>query len=200
MIKKNWLIIPLVITGFYYNFWTIQNADYEMVFQEFLYGGLLLIFLVFLGMSFNKDLKKNKNIRSWKNFIPTIFGILVLFSFVITNVSLRLRDHSPVIIKAGYDGDFNGAWFDFRKDGTYKFVNHGGVGADISRGNYRINDSIITLDKDHIGGVLKTRKLAIRAIKDFDSEKTKVMYQIDEQHKVIDKNFIFTVNEYKIDE
>ena len=25
------------------------------------------------------------------------------------------------MIQAGYDGGYNGAWFEFRQDGTYKF-------------------------------------------------------------------------------
>lgn len=113
------------------------------------------------------------------------------------NLSLKMRDNSPVIIQAGYDGGYNGAWFDFRKDGTYKFVNSGGVGATIFRGKYTIRDSIITLDKSNLE-FLKSDKFAIREIFNPDSENEKVMYQIDKKHNILDKNFCFRINEYKI--
>lgn len=200
MYKRNWLIIPLLIIGFYYNFWVIQNADKEMVFQEFVYGGLILIFLILLGISLRKDILKYKEGKNWKSFFPTIIGMTILLSFLASSLVLKIRDNSPVIIQAGYDGGFNGAWFDFRKDGTYKFANSGGIGADFFRGKYTLSDTIITLDKTEIDNVIKTNKLAIREIKNFDSTKIKVIYQIDENHNIIDKNFCFIVNKYQINE
>lgn len=56
---------------------------------------------------------------------------MILFSFAVNAFVLILRDNSYVLIHAGYDGDFNGAWFEFREDGTYKFVDHAGIGADL---------------------------------------------------------------------
>lgn len=200
MYKRNWLIIPLLIIGFYYNFWVIQNADKEMVFQEFVYGGLILIFLILLGISLRKDILKYKEAKNWKSFFPTIIGMTILLSFLASSLVLKIRDNSPVIIQAGYDGGFNGAWFDFRKDGTYKFANSGGIGADFFRGKYTLADTIITLDKTEIDNVIKTNKLAIREIENFDSTKIKVIYQIDENHNIIDKNFCFIVNKYQINE
>jgi len=82
---------------------------------------------------------------------------------------LSLRDSSPIIISAVYNGDFNGAYFKFREDGTYKFVDYAGIGADITRGNYVIKDSLITLDESTIGNVIVSNQLAIR----IDSSNTK---------------------------
>ena len=197
MIKKNWLIFPLLIIGFYYNFWSIKNADTEMIFDGIIYGFLILIFLIFLGFSLNTDYRKYKYKKSWKNLIPSIIGILILISFIITSLILKMRDNSPVIIQAGYDGGYNGAWFEFRKDGTYKFVNHAGIGADYFRGNYELTDSIITLDKNEIANVIKTQTLAIRH-ESYGNSTSKIIFQIDENHKVIDKEIKFFVNEYKV--
>jgi len=180
----------MLIIGFYYNLWRIQNADTEMVFQEFIYGFLLLLFLIFLGFSINKDFKKYQITKSFKSFIPTIIGLLILISFAVNALVLSLRDRSPVLIQASYDGDFNGAWFEFRKDGTYKFVDHAGLGADITRGKYEINDTLIFLDKSKIGNVIIANKLAIR----MDSTNRKVLIQIDEKHSVLNDKFKFIVN------
>ena len=197
MLKKNWLIIPFLIIGFYYNFWTIKNADSEMIFDGIIYGFLILLFLIFLGISINKDYKKYKKEKFWSHLIPTIIGILILFSFVFTNIILKMRDNSQIIIQAGYDGGYNGAWFEFREDGTYKFVNHAGIGADYFRGKYELKDSIITLDTNEIDKVIKTNKLAIRN-EVYGNSVSKIIFQIDKNHKIIDKEIKFTVNECKV--
>ena len=185
----------MLIIGFYYNLWRIQNADTEMVFQEFFYCFLLLLFLIFLGFSIRKDSKKNKISKSFESYIPSIIGVLILISFGINALILSLRDRSSVIMQAGYDGGYNGAWFEFREDGTYKFVDHAGIGADITRGKYQIIDSIIHLDKSKIGNVIVSNKLAIRQEDYMDSTRVKMLYQIDEKHSVVNGDFKFTINE-----
>lgn len=191
MIKRNWLLIPMIIIGFYYNVWRIQNADTEMVFQEFIYGFLLLLFLIFLGFSINKDFKKFKISQSFKSYIPSVIGFLILISFGINALILSLRDSSSVVIQASYDGGYNGASFEFREDGTYKFVDHAGIGADITRGKYEIKDSLITLDKSKIGNVIVSNKLAMLK----DSTDGRILVQIDEKHSVVNDNFKFLIHE-----
>lgn len=191
MIKRNWLLIPMIIIGFYYNFWRIKNADTEMVFQEIFFGFLLFIFLIFLGFSINKDFKKFKTSQSFKSYFPSLIGLLILISFGVTSLVLSMRDNSPTIIHASYDGDFNGAWFEFKEDGTYKFVDHAGIGADITRGNYQMRDSIIILDKSTIGNVIVSNKLAVR----IDSTGVKRLFQIDEKHSVLNDGFKFIIND-----
>ena len=195
MIRKNWLLIPLLIIGLYYNLLRIKNSDTEMVFQEFFYAFLILLFLIFLSFSVSKDFKKYKTSKSFKSFIPSTIGFLILISFAINAFVLSLRDNSPVLIHAGYDGGFNGAWFEFKKDGTYKFVDHAGIGADITRGNYEIKDSLITLDKSKIANVIVSNKLIIRKENYTDSTKVKMLYQIDEKHSVVNDNFKFLIHE-----
>ncbi|MCY0977059.1 hypothetical protein PGH12_07855 [Chryseobacterium wangxinyae] len=199
MIRKNWLILPLIIIGFYYNQWKIQNSDSEMVFQELIYGFLLLIFLLFLSLSIYKDYHKYKLSRSVKNYLPSLVGLLILLSFGVTNLVLSMRDNSPVIIHASYDGDFNGAWFEFRENGTYKFINHAGIGADITRGKYQIKDSLIVLDKSKMGNVIVSNTLAIREENYTDSTKVKMLYQIDRNHSVSSENFKFLINKNVVD-
>jgi len=43
-----------------------------MVFQEFVYAFLLLLFLIFLGFTVHKDLKKYHISKSLESFIPSV--------------------------------------------------------------------------------------------------------------------------------
>lgn len=59
------------------------------------------------------------------------------------------------------------------------------------RGNYKIKDSLITLDRSEIRNVIVSNKLAIR----IDSTNTKMLIQIDNKHSVLNDNFKFIVND-----
>lgn len=116
-----------------------------------------------------------------------------MISFAVVSLILNIRDNSRVIIYAVYDGDFNGAWFEFREDGTYKYVDHAGIGADITRGNYQIKDSIITLDKNKIGNMIVSNTLIIRE-ENYGNSKYKVLYQINKNNIIINRNFKFLID------
>ncbi|WP_312076343.1 hypothetical protein [Chryseobacterium sp.] len=118
---------------------------------------------------------------------------MILISFAVVSLILNIRDNSRVIIYAVYDGDFNGAWFEFREDGTYKYVDHAGIGADITRGNYQIKDSIITLDKNKIGNMIVSNTLIIRE-ENYGNSKYKVLYQINKNNIIINRNFKFLID------
>ncbi|WP_131777651.1 hypothetical protein [Chryseobacterium sp. JAH] len=165
-----------------------------MVFQEFVYAFLLLLFLIFLGFAVNNDLKKYHISRSLTSFIPSVIVFLILISFAVNAFVLSLRDNSRVLIHAEYDGGFNGAYFKFREDGTYKFVDHAGVGADIIRGNYQIKDSIITLYKNEIGNIIVSNTLLFRE-ENYGDSKFKVLYQINKNHIIINPNIKFLIND-----
>ena len=92
------MLIPLVVLGLYYNLWSIQTANTDMIFQDQFLSFILLLFLIFLGFCINKDLKMYKVSKSFKSFVPSAIGLLILLSFGITALILSLKYNSPVDI------------------------------------------------------------------------------------------------------
>jgi hypothetical protein len=192
--NKIWRLVPVTIIGFFLNYKIVRDADDEFIFNLFIIGGLFFLFLIALMWTNIKDIKEYKQFKFKSSFLPTIIGLLFAFSFFATNYVLKSRDNSPIIIQAGHDGGFNGAWFEFREDGTYKFGNSGGIGATYTRGNYIIKDSIITLDKSNIDNLTLSKKLVIREVK-IQGWKTKnIIYQINDKNEITDKEFAFIIN------
>lgn len=186
-------LLPVTITGFLVNRFLIKTADDGFFSDGIIFVLLLLLFALAFAWTFFKDKKAHRRTQLKASFIPTSAGILFIASFFITDAVLEARDKSPILIQAGYDGGYNGAWFEFRYDGTYKFANSGGIGATFFRGKYTLNDSLITLDRDNIDNVIKSRLLAIRNITTFNRSEN-ILYQINPQHQVIDNEYKFTIH------
>ncbi len=191
-------LIPVTAIGLFAIRTIIRNADDESLFDNEIQLFIIVLFIFAFLWTIYKDNKIYGLKKTKFSFIPTGFGFALIVSFFITNAALAARDNSPVLIQAGYDGGFNGAWFEFRKDGTYKFANSGGIGATYIRGKYILKDSLITLDRTNIDNVIQSKSLAIRKEEILDTTE-QIIYQINGQHQVIEKDlkFIIHVDERK---
>jgi hypothetical protein len=192
--KKVWRILLLFTIGCCLNYTLIWNSDNEIIFDGLVLFFLILIYLSVFAWVIYQDNKEFRKLATKNSFLPSFVGILFVIAFFIISYLLAARDKSPILIQAGYDGGYNGCWFEFRKDGSYKFVNSGGIGATIYRGNYIINDTIIALSEPNIDNVINTKYLAIRRGVSFKSSTNQMLYQINDKHEIIDPNFVFTIN------
>ncbi|MDF2438869.1 MAG: hypothetical protein K0Q95_3245 [Bacteroidota bacterium] len=186
-------LIPILIVGLFLDHIIIVDSDSSFILTGMMFGLVSIIFLLLFCWVLYRDQRIYRATSNKLNFIPTIAGLLLILSFFVTSYVLSLRDKSPKLLQAAYDGGYNGAWFEFREDGTYKFCNSSGIGVDYFRGKYSMTDTIITLDKMNIDNVIKSNKLAIRQNLSLASP-TKEIYQINDNHAMVDKNFVFTVN------
>lgn len=191
-----WRIFLVLTPGLLLNYWSIRLFDDEFIFDGFILIWMIVIFMVAFIWINIRDIREYKRTKSKLSFIPTLIGLSMFISFLGVNHFLKSRDNSPLIIQAGYDGGFNGAWFEFREGGSYKFVNSGGIGATIFRGSYAMKDSIIVLDKSDIDNVIETKLLVIREVHNYyyGARPVRMLFQINERHEIIDKEFCFTVN------
>ncbi len=90
--------------------------------------------------------------------------------------------------------------FQFREDGTYKFMSMTFAGEYIYRGNYSLNDSLIilsdwediSLDKE-IRKVIKMKILAIRYSPTSESDLPK-LYQINSNHDILEGTTVFSIS------
>lgn len=194
---KFWRLFLIVLVGLYIIYVIIRDSDTVSIFDGLFIAGLGFVFICVYLYNIFVDRKEFRVTNSKTSFLSTIIGTLLLVSFFITQIVLDSRDNSKLIIQANNDGGFNGCGFEFREDGSYKFFNGSGLGVDYFRGTYTIKDSIITLDKSEIDNLIKSNRLVIRDITTYNSI-SKVIYQIDSDNKIIDKDLDFIVNEYNI--
>lgn len=182
----------------------IKNADTEFIFDGLFYFAIGLIGFIIFIWTIWKDAKAYNAKRTVSSFLATSTGLFFIGLILWGNYFLNQRDKSPVVIQAGYDGGYNGCWFEFRADGTYKFANSGGLGVDYFRGTYRISDSIITIDKNNIDNVIESNRLVIRPVIQtyqqdaIDADDTSIvyaLYQVDGSGKIVDPDFVFMINE-----
>jgi hypothetical protein len=186
-------LLPITVIGILLNKAIISRFDGQEAMLFIVISVIIVFYLFGFLWTLYKDRKVYLQTKSKLSFIPTIVGLIFIISFLVTNFVLAARDKSPVLIFAGYQEDFYGAWFEFREDGTYKYANiRGLVGVTYTRGKYTLKDSLITLDKNKIEDFIKSRFLTIRK-EGYDTTQL-VMYQINQQRNVIDKSAKFKVS------
>lgn len=195
-------LLLIVATGGGYLYAYLSMIDDESFTNDFTLSFFGILFLIIAIWSFSKDKKKynqNKNISSY--FPTVITGLFIIAAFATQRIMIA-RDSSPVLLKAGYDGGFNAAWFEFREDGTYEFVNSGGIGATYTRGKYRLTGDNIILDRDSLDGAMKTKYLLIRAKEREEFRRNPrsplpemMLYQVDSDNNIVDRGLAFVVHE-----
>ncbi len=96
--------------------------------------------------------------------IGLILGVLFIGLITGLNWKNKSEFNKPTLIRAYYDGDFNGTSIDFKTDGTYIFDNHSIGLSEYVYGKYKINGQSISLDRNEIDNVIKTDILEIKDI------------------------------------
>jgi hypothetical protein len=178
-------LIIVIFCGLIANIYMIATADNDSIFDGML---LFLVFIIFSIACFSSiitDLKNYNNKLPNTNFKNTIVSLIVLVSFPLTECILILRDRSPIILEAGTFSDFNGASLVLREDGTYKFGNLSALGSNFIRGQFKMNDSIITLDQSNLDNIIKSQYLMIKETPSKDS----IILQVNDRNEIIDVHF-----------
>ncbi|WP_205318036.1 hypothetical protein [Kordia sp. SMS9] len=95
--------------------------------------------------------------------IPSI-GIAFIAVIAGLNWKNNAEFNKQTLVRAYYDGDFNGTSIDFKEDGTYIFDNQAIGFSTYVYGNYKINGQSIRLERSEIDNVIKTDLLEIKNI------------------------------------
>ncbi len=187
-------IISLIIVGLYISIRLISTADESFIFDFFPYLIAGFIFLVIFIYNLYKDLCEFFDSNRIKSFLSTFIGLFFIVLIFGINYKLDLRDSSPIIIKAFYDGGYNGVGLELREDNTYKITNGSGLGGEDFRGTFKINDSLVILDKSSIDNVIKSEYLIIpNPTKDSSDS---YIYQYDTNTKsIITEELSFRITE-----
>lgn len=201
---KIWRIIPLTILGSWFTYRLYKTAS-----DDFFFDGVIFLFIGIIGLSFfiwaiRKDFQEFKETKKSSSYLPTFTGL----AFILTISGLHLyqdsKINSPTLVRAFYDGDFNGFSIDLKENGNYVMANGSGLGQSYFYGTYTINDSIVTLDKSNIDQVISTNKLVIRTVTNIyeqdtiegeDTTYTDWIFQIDRNGKELNTGFHFRVTD-----
>ncbi|WP_027002324.1 hypothetical protein [Hugenholtzia roseola] len=203
-IQDNKILRTILVTVF--GAWFAYKL-YQTYQDDFFLDGIILLIIALIGLlvliwTIRKDLKAFQTSQKLTSYLPTFIGLL----FILANIGLfyyqNNKINTPTLIRAFYDGDFNGFSVDFKKNGNYVIANGSGLGQRYFYGTYTLKDSLITIDKSSISTCIKTNKFVIRTENYYPKDnihliKSKANYitQIDEKGNEIDREFRLRVIE-----
>lgn len=180
MKKRNHLIrlTVLLIIGIYLVDQFYQLKYSKLLWYEFLLGIVMILGLIFWFYTSIKDLKIYKATRNIRFLIAPIIGIIFIGLIFELNWSINTEFNKPSLLRVYYDGDFNGASFDFKTDGTYIFTDFSIGFSDYEYGTYIINKQIVSLDKNGEDNLIKSRLFEIKDIKENGNDYSAGIYLI----------------------
>jgi hypothetical protein len=196
-------VLPLTIFGTWFAFKLDKSAEGDFFLDGFVFLFIGAFGLFFFVRTIFRNTKEYKLTRELVNFTPTIVGVCFI-ALILSIYSYQYRRaNAPTLLRASYDGGYNGFWIDFKVSGNYIMANGSGLGQSYFYGTFVIEDSIITLDKENIDNVITSKLLVVRNSKYFlpydtkkyDSSKANYVTQIDKNGKEIDTEFRFRIME-----
>ncbi len=185
--------LPVILTGLLFNYAYLKYRDDIFVWSLILLFLLGTIFLITLFWTLVMGVARFRRSRSLKSLLPGLAGVGLLLLVTVTHHCLNHIYRSPLLLQAGYDGQYTGAWFAFRQDGSYQFCNTRNPERRFYNGSYSIQDSLIKLASAGIDQMVCARSLAIRKVKLRDSSSRNMLFQIDNLHRVIEHSPGFLV-------
>ena len=143
-----------------YQFYQIKFSSF--LWHEFILGFVIIIGAIFWTWAGLRDIKAYKQNQKKRFLIGPILGLIFCALILVIKWKNNAEFNKPTLVRAYYDGDFNGTSIDLKTDGTYIFDNHAIGFSDYVYGNYKIDDKFISLDRNEINGVIKTDLLEIK--------------------------------------
>ena len=161
----------------------ISSYQEDFLFDFVIFSVIGTLFLIPFIATIREDYKDFLQTKKIGGFFSTFIGsIMIVFAsgFYLTKENAI---NSPTLLRAFYDGDYNGVSIDLKSNGDYIIANGSGLGQNYFYGTYVLADSIIVLDKKRIDNVIKSDHLVIRSIEqDYEEASGKFIdyiYQID---------------------
>lgn len=124
-IEKDWFVFDVFIMLFWY---------------------LLSLLIAVWAITISRKKLKVEESKIYK--LPYYILALGVVAIVGLKIIEHIKNSSPIILKAYYDGDTNGLGLDLREDGTYRIENSSILGGNYIDGNYRFKGDTILLDKE----------------------------------------------------
>ena len=125
---------------------------YNLRYHTFVFDSLVVDFWLLLGVpvwvwSIIRAVQRFQKAGQFGGFAIPILGLAFVPVFWMVKRDGQAAFRKPTLLRVYYDGDFNGAGFDFKTDGTYIFDDFC-LGSNFTYGTYKIAGNKITLDRD----------------------------------------------------
>lgn len=190
--------ITILIIGFTLVYLTWRSKHEVSLFDTMFWIPLLLTGTILALVTLYKEIKLYRKEKKLVNFAFTYCSLSFIIIIITLQININSNFSKPTLLRASYDGDFNGSSIDFKTDNTYIFENSAIGFSSYLYGDYSIIQNKITLDTNNLDNTIETNKLEIREIEtqDRDSIKPeKYLFLVNEEGKIIDKYFIFKITE-----
>lgn len=188
--KEKFRIILITIIGILFTYILYSSYHFDNLFRLFFYLILGSIGFYLMLFTFIKDKEKYTTNKSLKNFLPSLYNMF----YVILNLSIfyyyEYKLNLPTLLKA----ENHGLYACFKQNGDYIIKSGSWASKTHFYGSYKINDTIIILDKSNFDDVLSTNKLVIRKVKN-NNKIQFMLFQIDKKGKEIIEKDSFEITE-----
>jgi hypothetical protein len=181
-------LILIFALGGYLTYLTYKSKYGVSIIDAIISGGLIFLGAILLLWTIFKDIKLYKEQKKIQSFALTSICLLFVSVIVVLQIKIHNDFNKPTLLKAYYNGDYNGTKIDFKTDGTYVFENYAIGLSDYYFGNYNIIGNKITLDRDTIDNLTNLRNLEVRekAVQ-FKAERKSMLYlfQVDVNGNIV---------------
>ncbi|QEE49040.1 hypothetical protein FUA48_05435 [Flavobacterium alkalisoli] len=181
--------ITILIIGFTLVYLTWRSKHEVSLFDAMFWIPLLLTGTILALVTLYKEIKLYRKEKKLVNFTFTYCSLSFIIIIITLQININSNFSKPTLLRASYDGDFNGSSIDFKTDSTYIFENFAIGFSTYIYGNYRINQNKITLDTNNLDNLIETDKLEIQKVKTQDRDsikKEKYLFPINDKGEIID--------------
>lgn len=186
-LNRNFYFVIIFGIAFAYVLYASYNHDNIFRHSFFLVFGLIVLYASYKNLfDLAGSYKSRKTLRNDYIFISGIIVILI-------NVSIfgfyELKLHSKTLLKASN----HGLYADFKKNGQY-IIKSGSWASKIHfYGNYKLQNSIIILDRPYLDEILTSEKLKIHNSSENGKSKLK-LFQLD-GNQIVREKYSFEITE-----
>jgi len=123
---------------------------------------LFLFFTLVLIYSFIRSYKSRLIHPSLLRFLPFVIGVLMVPGLLIMSNYLRNDGFKSVVLKARYEGRYNGVNLTLYKDSTFQLLNSGPFGGDYIRGKYMFTQDTLYMEAQRLTKIYRTGTFVLR--------------------------------------
>ena len=149
-INPNKRIIELIIIGGLFMFILYRSYYVDNIFAVFFYLILGILEIILLSKVISENLRDFKKSKRVKSLIPTFTAFFIICVTISLYVYYENLERSKTYIHAVG----NGLIIDLKENGKYIIKSGSWSGRIHHYGNYKIEDSIIVLDKNKFGKII----------------------------------------------